>query len=108
MPFVGAWAGADGCILNELVEEEQGMEFKRHIHPEDLGALGKIDSVQVELFVPAVVKAMLNSPPNFADSLGYSTLFPAAGNDLAGIVPGGKIGKTLSMRTFGCMGFGIS
>ena len=55
MPFVGAWAGADGCILNELVEEEQGMEFKRHIHPEDLGALGKVDSIQVELFVPAVV-----------------------------------------------------
>ena len=93
MPFVGAWAGADGCILNELVEEEQGMEFKRHIHPEDLGALGKVDSIEVELFVPAVVKAMLNSPPNYADTLGYSTLFPASANDMAAIIPGGKIEK---------------
>ena len=73
--FVRNRAGTDGAVLHSLEAYERILEQKVKLYPHDLKAIGKIDSVRIDMFLECMVKAMLNSPPNYVDSVGYSTLF---------------------------------
>ena len=72
--FVRAWSGGhDGDVLVSLETYERSLAVKRKLVPHELAALALIDLPDAPRFVPAMVKAMLNSPT--CDSLGHSNLF---------------------------------
>lgn len=95
LPFVRAWAGGEAMsILTQVEAYEKTLKVKRMIHPVDLKSFAKVDALELEAFIPSMLKAMLNSPPEFTDNLSYSTLFPAKGADLASIVSSGGKNRT--------------
>ena len=59
--------------------------MKRKLFPPDLEAIGSVDPFELESVIPAMVKAMLNSPEEYSDSLHDSTLFPTKCNELSSI-----------------------
>lgn len=84
--FVQQWSGGlGGQILNDLEAYERTMTFRRKLYPKDLHALGNISFIDGPKYVPALVKAMLNSPE--ADGSGHSTLFNHS--DFASVQPTG-------------------
>jgi len=89
--FVRNWSGGkDGETLQLLEQYEKTLTAKRKLYAQDLEALAAVDPSELETFVPAMVKAMLNSPEDFTDSLKYSTLFPCKGGDLVTLARDGK------------------
>ena len=91
LEFAKAWGGGkDGCILTDLESYEKTLNVKRKLYPADLKNLASIDPVELEIFVPAMIKGMLNSPNEFTDSLSYSTLFPSKGSDASTIQINGR------------------
>jgi hypothetical protein len=86
LPFVRKLSGGtDAYTLISLEEYERQLTVKRNIHPADFKQKSIIDPLGLERFVVAMVKAELNAPVNFVDSLGYSTLFPATGSECANL-----------------------
>ena len=87
--FVKSWSGGQGhLILKDLEEYEKTMTQRRKIHAGDLHNLASVDSHELETFVPAMVKSMLNSPQEFTDGQQYSSLFKIA--DCNTLRPGGR------------------
>ena len=79
--------GEDGQYLHALEKYEKSLGVKRKIAASDLGLLAGVNFQEGPRYVPAMAKAMLNSPPNKVQN-GFSTLFSA--NDMASIQPNGK------------------
>ena len=99
--FVQQWAGGkDGRVLDELVAYERVLSFKRRIMPADLKALGEIKFLDGPRYVPAMVKAMLLSPPNFVEN-GTSKLFSQ--NDYAQLASAASKIKKLAQEAHRCM-----
>ena len=73
--YARACAGQDGSVLTRLALFERVQEQKVKSHAHDLNAIAGIDNLNIDLFLEAMVKAMLCSPPSYVDALGYSTLF---------------------------------
>jgi hypothetical protein len=72
--FVKLWSGGvDGRVLKDLEAYERTLTVKRSIYPADLGKLTNIDFVDCARYVPALIKAMLNSPT--CDATEHSNLF---------------------------------
>ena len=86
--FVKSHAGGhEGKYLAALETYEKSLGVKRKISASDLGLLARVDLQEGPRYVPAMAKAMLNSPPNKVQN-GFSTLFQAT--DVASIQPNGK------------------
>ena len=104
--FVREWAGNPNYkyILENLERHEQSMETKRKLHPADLEDLTRIKALELERFIPAMVKAKLNSPADWTDSLSYSLLFPAKGTDITGITVGKpcNLTRAVDIRRLNC------
>jgi hypothetical protein len=99
--FVQQWAGGkDGRVLDELVAYERVLSFKRRIMPADLKALGEIKFLDGPRYVPAMVKAMLLSPPNFVEN-GTSKLFSQ--NDYVQLGSAASKIKKLAQEAHRCM-----
>ena len=89
--FVRAWSGGkDKSILQDLEDYEKTLKVKRNISPEDLKAFAKVEPTELEIFAPAMIKAMLNAPIDYCDTRMYSTLFTSKGSDLSSIAEGGR------------------
>ena len=101
LPFVTTWSGGLNCatILQDLADYEKILKVKRKLQPMDLNAFSKVDPPELESFVPAMIKAMLNSPPEYTDSQSFSILFPAKSQHFQAIATGGKPANTRWLQT---------
>ena len=86
----GLAGGKDPEILKSLEAYEQAMEVKRKLKSEDLEDLVRVELLELERFLPAMVKAKLNSPEEWVDGQQYSILFPAKGSDISSIGVDGR------------------
>lgn len=85
--FVRVWSGGeDGHVLKDLELYERTLRIKRKLYPHDLQALSKVDFIDGNKYIPAMVKAMLNAP--IADSTGHASLF--TNSDYSSIQPNAK------------------
>lgn len=86
-PFVVAWSGGDsGHLLKDLEAYERTLTQRKKIAYETLEAMSRLSYNSLQYYVPAMVKASLNSPISEPD--GTSTLFSAG--DVASIGANGK------------------
>ena len=86
-PFVAAWSGGDNAhLLNDLEAYERTLTQRKKIPYETLQALSMLSYHDLQYYVPAMVKASLNSP--LSDPDGMSTLFSSG--DVVSIGPMGK------------------
>ena len=80
--FVQKWGGGSNNrnVLENLEAYERTLSIKRKIYAQDMLELSKIDDFELlaPLYVPAVIKALLVSPPAAVDANGYSTLFSSS------------------------------
>ena len=85
--FVRVWSGGEDCfILKNLELYERTLKVKRKLYPHDLLALAKIDFIDGQKYIPAMVKALLNAPTT--DSTGHAILFSPS--DWSSLQPNGK------------------
>ena len=92
LPFVRMLSGGtQGYVLKSLEEYERQLSVKRKIHPADFKQKANIDPLSLERFLCAMVKAELNAPSNYVDTLGYSTMFPSTGSDCGGLARGATV-----------------
>ena len=87
--FVGGWAGEHGETLTHLELFERSLDVKRTIAAQDVEALSRIKFLEGPIFIPAMVKAMMTSPPENATTSGESTLFSTT--DFGAVGPTGKL-----------------
>ena len=91
LPFVKTWSGGgEGQILHDMERYEQGMSVKRKLAVPDIAQFSKVDALGLEMYVPGMIKAMLNSPSEFSDTKEHSTLFAVPSADVASIGPSGR------------------
>ena len=65
------------------------MTVKRKIQASDLNHMASVDPHELDMFVPAMVKAMLNSPMEYTGGQSFSIFFQLT--DINSIRAGGKI-----------------
>ena len=87
--FVREWSGgSEGQVLSELEAYERMLPVKRKLLASDLHQLSKLLPT-LQKYVPAMAKAMLNSPQDWVDvNSGASTLFQST--DYTSLQVGGK------------------
>jgi hypothetical protein len=87
--FVQTWSGGrDGHVLASLELYERTLSVKRKINPFDLQNLSRLDMATGELYVTAMVKALLNAPGNMVSSDGVASVFGVS--DIASLQPKGR------------------
>ena len=67
--------GEGGKYLKALESYERSLAVKRFLRPSDLAKLGSVKMPEAPRYVPALVKAMLNSPAGKVAKDGFSDLF---------------------------------
>ena len=76
LPFAGNWSGgANREIIRELEGYEKSLTVKRRLPLSALEAYAAVNPIDLEQVVPAMVKAMLNTPMEYVDEQGLSMLF---------------------------------
>jgi len=90
VPFVEAWAGGDSAhVFKDLEKYERTLSNRKKLSYDMLESMARLPSRDLEFYLPAMIKASLNSP--VADTSGTSTLF--SNTDVAAVGPFGNSRK---------------